>query len=196
MIALPPIRRSLFAALPFDRVRRVQPNDQPEPRKDEAMPQPTKVKDAVRKAIVVPATPEHAFKVFTEQLGMWWPREYSIGTVDMADFVVEPMAGGRWYEVGVDGSECDTGRVTAYEPPDRIVLAWHLNGNWQFDPDPDHASEVEVRFIPDGEGRTRVELEHRHFERHGADAPLVREAVESTGGWGHCMAAYVAQLVA
>jgi uncharacterized protein YndB with AHSA1/START domain len=160
------------------------------------MTQPAEVKDAVRKSIVVSATPEQAFKVFTEQLGTWWPREYSIGAVDMADFVVEPMVGGRWYEVGVDGSECDTGRVAVYEPPDRIVLAWHLNGNWQFDPDPDHASEVEVRFIPDGAGRTRVELEHRYFERHGSDAPFVRTAVESTGGWGHCMAAYVAQLAA
>ncbi|HEU5160912.1 MAG TPA: SRPBCC family protein [Streptosporangiaceae bacterium] len=160
------------------------------------MTQPVGVKDAVRQAIVVPATPDHAFKVFTEHLGAWWPREYSIGAAEMADFVVEPTAGGRWYELGVDGTECDTGRVTAYEPPDRIVLAWHLNGNWQFDPDPDHASEVEVRFIPDGEGRTRVELEHRHFERHGADASLIRSAVESRGGWGHCLAAFLVHLEA
>jgi uncharacterized protein YndB with AHSA1/START domain len=160
------------------------------------MSQPAEVKEAVRKAITVPATPEHAFQVFTEQLGVWWPREYSIGAADMADFVVEPKAGGRWYEVGVDGTECDTGRVTAYEPPHLLVLAWHLDGNWQYDPDPDHASEVEIRFIADGEGGTRVELEHRLFERHGAGAPAVRAAVESTGGWGHCLAAYVNQLAA
>ncbi|HEX6468255.1 MAG TPA: SRPBCC family protein [Streptosporangiaceae bacterium] len=160
------------------------------------MAQPTDVTDAVRKEIVVAATPEQAFKVFTEQLGTWWPREYSIGAVDMADFIVEPVAGGRWYEVGIDGSECDTGRVMAYEPPDRLVLAWHLNGRWQFDPDPEHASEVEVRFIADGDGRTRVRLEHRHFERHGLDAPAVRSAVESTGGWGHVLAPYIAQLAA
>ena len=160
------------------------------------MTQPAEMKDAVRTSIVVPATPEHAFTVFTEQFGAWWPRDYSIGKVDMADFIVEPMAGGRWYEVGVDGSECDTGRVTAYVPPNRIVLAWHLNGNWQFDPDPDHASEVEVRFVSAGDGRTRVELEHGHFERHGADAPLVRAAMDSAGGWGHCLAAYVARLAA
>jgi uncharacterized protein YndB with AHSA1/START domain len=164
------------------------------PGKDIAMTQPAEVGDAVRKAIVVPATQEHAFKVFTEQFGAWWPREYSIGAVDMADFVLEPTADGRWYEVGVDGSECDTGRVLAYEPPDRVVLAWHLNGSFQYDPDPGHASEVEVRFIPDGDGRTRVELEHRHFERHGADAPAVRAAVESTGGWGHCLTAYTDHL--
>jgi uncharacterized protein YndB with AHSA1/START domain len=152
--------------------------------------------DAVRKSITVAATQERAFRVFTEQFGTWWPKEYSIGKVDMADFVVEPQTGGRWYEVGVDGTECDTGRVTAYEPPDRLVLAWHLDGSWQYDPDPAHASEVEVRFIADGEGRTRVELEHRHFERHGAGAPGVHGAVGGPGGWGHCLAAYADRFAA
>jgi len=155
------------------------------------MSQPVDTKDAVRQTITVPATPDRAFRVFAEQFGLWWPREYSIGEAEMADFVIEPRVGGRWYEVGVDGAECDTGRVTVYEPPDRLVLAWHLDGNWQFDPDPSHASEVEVRFISDGEDETRVELVHRHFERHGEGASAVRAAVESTGGWGHCISAYL-----
>lgn len=159
------------------------------------MNHPVGTKDAIRQTITVPATPELAFRVFAEQFGLWWPREYSIGKAEMSDFVIEPRVGGRWYEVGVDGSECDTGRVTAYEPPDRLVLAWHLDGSWQFDPDPAHASEVEVRFIADGDG-TRVELEHRHFERHGDGAPAVRAAVASTGGWGHCLAAYVRRVAA
>lgn len=158
------------------------------------MSRPVEVKDAVRQTISVAASQERAFRVFTEEFAAWWPRDYSIGKVEMADFVVEPRAGGRWYEVGVDGTECDTGRVMAYEPPDRLVLAWHLNGAWQFDPDPEHASEVEVRFVADGEDRTRVELEHRYFERHGADAAAVRGAVDSQGGWGHCLVAFMAQL--
>lgn len=145
---------------------------------------------AVRQSITVAASQSLAFEVFTRRLGEWWPREYSIGATEMADFVIQPRNGGRWYEVGVDGAECDTGRVTAYEPPDRLVLAWHLDGRWAFDPDPDHASEVEIRFIPEGDGRTRLELEHRHFERHGDGAYAVREAVASRGGWGHCFAAY------
>jgi hypothetical protein len=62
----------------------------------------------------------------------------------MADFVLEPEVGGRWYEVGVGGAECEIGRVTAYESPDRVVLAWHLNGSWRYDPDRAHASEVEL----------------------------------------------------
>jgi uncharacterized protein YndB with AHSA1/START domain len=156
------------------------------------MTQPTETESPVRKTITVPATPERAFEVFTEQFGRWWPRDYSIGTVPMADFVIEPAAGGRWYELGEDGSECVTGHVTAFEPPHRLVLAWHLDGKWAYDPDPAHASEVEVRFVAEGEDSTRVELEHRHFDRHGPDAPAVRGAVEDPSGWDHCLNAYLA----
>jgi uncharacterized protein YndB with AHSA1/START domain len=148
----------------------------------------------VRESIAVAAAQEQAFHVFADQLGVWWPREYSIGDSDMVDFVVEPRTGGRWYEVGADGAECDTGQVKAYEPPDRLVLAWHLNGEFKFDPDPDHASEVEILFIAEGPQRTRVEIEHRRFERHGATAHAVRGAVASRGGWGHCLANFAAQI--
>ena len=150
--------------------------------------------DTVRRTVTVGAGVERAFTVFTEQFGTWWPREYSIGAADMADFVIEPKVGGRWYEVGVDGTECDTGTVTAYEPPDRIVIAWHLDGNWRYDPDPAHASEFEVRFIPEDEDQTRVELEHRHFERQGESAEAVRGAVDSPTGWDYCLAAFAAQM--
>jgi len=94
--------------------------------------------------------------------------------------------------VGVDGTECDTGRVTAFEPPDRLTLAWHLNENWQYDPDPAHASEVEVRFVPEGEALTRVEVEHRGFERHGAGAEAVRGGVDNPRGWRYCLERFAA----
>jgi uncharacterized protein YndB with AHSA1/START domain len=152
--------------------------------------QQTAATDVVRRTITVNAKQEVAFQVFTEQFGSWWPRDYSIGAAAMADFVVEPRVGGRWYELGVDGTECDTGRVTAYEPPDRIVIAWHLDGEWHYDPDPAHASEFEVRFHAEDADRTRVELEHRYFERHGQGAPAVRGAVDSPNGWDHCLTAY------
>lgn len=160
------------------------------------MTQQVQIKDAVRRTITVAATTERSFQVFTEQFGTWWPKEYSIGEAEQADFILEPKVGGRWYEVGVDGSECDTGRVLAYEPPGRVVLAWHLDGEWKYDPDPEHASEVEVRFIADGEGRTRVELEHRGFDRHGAGAPAVFGAVDSPGGWDYCLAGFAAKFAA
>lgn len=141
----------------------------------------------VRRTITVAVSQQRAFEVFTAQFGTWWPKEYSIGAADMADFVVEPKVGGRWYEVGVDGTECDTGRVTAFDPPDRLILAWHLNESWQYDPDPAHASEVEVRFVADGPTRTSVELEHRGFERHGGGADAVRSGVDSPQGWAYCL---------
>jgi uncharacterized protein YndB with AHSA1/START domain len=77
--------------------------------------------------------------------------------------------------------------VIAYEPPDRVVIAWHLDGAWQYDPDPAHASEFEVRFISDGTNSTRVELEHRNFERHGEGAPAVHGGVDNPQGWTYCL---------
>ncbi len=114
------------------------------------------LESVVRRSVTVGIPRERAFDVFAMRIGQWWPRDYHIGQVDMADFKIEPKAGGRWYEVGVDGSECQVGWVTALEPPERLVLAWGLNERWQFDPDPTHASEVEVRFIAEGDSQTRV----------------------------------------
>jgi uncharacterized protein YndB with AHSA1/START domain len=158
------------------------------------MSQSAATTEAVRRTITVAASQEKAFQVFTEQFGTWWPKEYSIGDADMADFILEPKVGGRWYELGVDGTECETGRVLAFDPPERLLIAWHLNGNWQYDPNPDHASEVEVRFIAESGHRTRVELEHRSFERHGAGAAAVHGAVDSPNGWDFCLDAYAARI--
>jgi uncharacterized protein YndB with AHSA1/START domain len=134
--------------------------------------------------------------VFTAQLGSWWPKDYSIGDADMADFVLETRVGGRWYEVGVGGKECDTGRVTGFDPPHRLTLAWHLNDAWQYDPEPAHASEVEIRFVPDGPTRTTVELEHRGFERHGDASDAVRGAVDDSTSWTYCLDLFAKQSVA
>ena len=150
--------------------------------------------DVVRKTVTVAVSQERAFEAFTAEFGSWWPPEYHIGKADLADFILEPKVGGRWYEVGTDGVECDSGRVLAFEPPERVVIAWHLNGQWQFDPDPEHASHVEVRFIAEGLESTRVELEHRGFERHGDGAAAVRGGVE--GGWVNAMGRYAAKLAA
>lgn len=137
----------------------------------------------VRRTITVSASQERAFDVFTAQFGSWWPKSYQIGPSPMRDFIMEPKAGGRWYELDEDGTQCDTGRVVAYEPPARVVLAWQLDQQFQYDPDPQHASEVEVRFIAEGPTQTRVELEHRGFERHGAGTEAVRAAMDSPNGW-------------
>jgi uncharacterized protein YndB with AHSA1/START domain len=146
---------------------------------------------SVRKTITVRASRERAFTVFTEGFSTWWPESHHIGAADLAEAVIEPAAGGRFYERGVDGTECDWGRVLAYEPPDRVVLAWHLQGDWSYDPDPAKASEVEVRFVADGPDRTRVELAHRHIERHDAAEKVLR-GVDSDGGWSGILAGYAA----
>jgi uncharacterized protein YndB with AHSA1/START domain len=103
----------------------------------------------------------------------------------MAEAVIEPRAGGRWYEKGEDGSECDWGRVLAWEPPSRLVLSWTINGKFQVDETVE--SEVEVLFIPESASTTRVELEHRIA---AVDAEALRQAVDSPQGWGNLLEIY------
>jgi len=132
---------------------------------------------------------ERAFTVFTKGFNTWWPREHHIGAADLDEAVIEPAVGGRYYERGVDGSECDWGQVLAFEPFGRLVLSWHLQGDWKYDPDPAKASEIEVLFIAEAPDRTRVELEHRLIERHDL-AEKVAEGVGQDGGWGGLLHLY------
>ena len=136
---------------------------------------------SVNKQIVVEAPPEKAFRVFTENFDSWWPRGHHIGKADMKAAIMEPRTNGRWYERGVDGSKCDWGYVIAWEPPHRVVLAWQLDGQWQYDPN--LLTEVEVTFTPVSAGATRVELEHRNLERFGEHEEAVRKAIGSDEGW-------------
>ena len=121
----------------------------------------------VRQEIAVDAPVDRAFRVFTERLDEIKPREHNMLGVDIAETVFEPRAGGRIYDRGTDGSECEWASVIAYEPPDRVVFSWNVSPHWQIETDPARRSEVEVRFIAESPGRTRVELEHRHLDRHG-----------------------------
>jgi uncharacterized protein YndB with AHSA1/START domain len=138
----------------------------------------------VLKTVVVNAPCERAFKIFTEFFGGWWPSSHHIGKLPYETAILEGRLGGRWYERATDGTECEWGKVLAWEPPAKVVLSWHLGGDWQYNPDPAKASEVEVRFIPESDSKTRVELEHRHIERHGAGSDNLRMQVDSPGGWG------------
>jgi uncharacterized protein YndB with AHSA1/START domain len=145
----------------------------------------------VRKSVTVNATREHAFQVFTTGFDSWWPKAHHIGKAEMLASIIEPKAGGRWYEKGVDGSECDWGKVLVWDAPNRVVLSWHLDGNWRFDPDPAHASEVEVKFVAESPSRTRVELEHRGLERANA-AEQLRAGIDSDQGWNGLLQLYSA----
>jgi uncharacterized protein YndB with AHSA1/START domain len=139
---------------------------------------------AVRRSITVNASPERAFEVFTAGFSTWWPLEsHHIGATMATEAIIEPRSGGRWFERDADGNECEWGYVTAFEPPSRLLLAWHLTSEYEFDPDPGKATEVEITFTPADEGGTLVELEHRGFERHGENGAKMRESVSSPGGW-------------
>jgi uncharacterized protein YndB with AHSA1/START domain len=146
----------------------------------------------VRKSVTVEVPPAHAWTVFTEGFDTWWPRAtHHIGAADAARAVLETREGGAWYEEGVDGSRCEWGRVLVWEPPSRLVLSWEINGAWQHDTD--QATQVEVRFVAEGDGRTRVELEHRGIEALGEAAGPMRDAFDSEGGWGLLLGRFAAQ---
>ena len=138
---------------------------------------------SVRSEIVVDAPIERAFAVFTEQFDRIKPREHNMLAVDIAETVFEPRVGGSIYDRGVDGSECRWARVLAYEPPERVVFSWDIGPTWQIETDPGRTSEVEVRFVAESPERTRVELEHRHIDRHGDGWEGVREGVAADQGW-------------
>ena len=142
----------------------------------------------VRREVTVKASQARAFEVFTANIGRWWPRSHHIGAVDFETVIIEPREGGRWFERGVDGVECDVGKVLVWDPPGRLVLGWQLTPEWRFDPD--LITEVEVRFIAEGPAATRVELEHRDLERFGDRAEAVRSQIDAPNGWGGVLEQY------
>ena len=91
-----------------------------------------------------------------------------------------------------DGSECRWARILAYEPPARVVFSWDIGPQWQVETDPELTSEVEVRFVAEGPDRTRVELEHRHLDRHGPGWQSVSDGVDGDQGWPLYLARYAA----
>jgi uncharacterized protein YndB with AHSA1/START domain len=138
---------------------------------------------SVHKSIVVDAPIDRAFHVFTHEMESWWPPDHHILDAPVAETVVEPHVGGRIVDRGTDGSECRWARVLAYDPPNRLVFSWDINTSWEIETDPERTSEVEVRFVPDGPDRTRVELEHRNLDRHGDGWDRMRDSVGSPQGW-------------
>jgi uncharacterized protein YndB with AHSA1/START domain len=149
---------------------------------------------SVRTSIVVDAPRDVAFAVFTEDIGSWWPPEHHILQAELSEMVFETRAGGHVYDRGKDGSECRWARVLAYEPPERIVISWDVSLQWQLETDPAKSSEVEVRFLPESAVRTRVELEHRHIDRHGEGWEAMRDAVGHPDGWQLGLRRFAARL--
>lgn len=152
----------------------------------------TQAASTVRKQIVVPAPVEHAFAVFTRRFGDFKPPEHNLLGAPIAETVFEPHVGGHILDRGTDGSECRWARILAYEPPHRVVFSWDIGPTWQIETEPDNTSEVEVRFIAETPERTRVELEHRHIDRHGPGWPAVSDGFANDAGWLLYLARYAA----
>ena len=143
----------------------------------------------IRKTLRVKASQQKAFDTFVGGMGGWWMKSHSLLKSPQKNVVIEPRTGGKWYEVGEDGSEQTWGKVLGWERPGRVLLAWQLNGEWTYDED--FETTVEVRFTPDGD-HTIVDFEHRDLERFGDKAEAVRGDYETgmDGGWGQLLAFY------
>jgi uncharacterized protein YndB with AHSA1/START domain len=144
----------------------------------------------VRKSVVVKADVERSFSAFTGGIGRWWPRSKSIASSAQVDVVLEGRPGGRWYERGADGAECEWGKVLLWEPPSRLMLAWQIDSNWKYDPA--LVTEIEITFTALGAKETRVDIEHRNLERFGDKAARIREMFDSDGGWPGVLKSFAA----
>jgi uncharacterized protein YndB with AHSA1/START domain len=143
----------------------------------------------VRKNVRVQASIARAFSVFVEQMETWWPAHHHIGAQPFQCIVVEPRAGGRWYEQDTQRVQCQWGTVLAWDPPHKVSLSWHLGPDWKFNPDLSFASEIEIRFTSDG-SFTLVELEHRGLERNGEGFEQLRAMLDSPDAWTATLAAF------
>jgi len=138
----------------------------------------------VRRSVTVKAPVEKAFEVFTSGFDTWWPRSHHIGQSPLQRAVIEGRVGGRCYGQCEDGTDAPWGTITVWEPPRRFVFAWQVTPDWKYQPDLEQSSEVEITFTAQAGGGTRVDLEHRHFERHGDGAEAMKREIDSAEGWG------------
>lgn len=143
----------------------------------------TATSPVVRREIVVDVPVEVAFDAFTRRFGDFKPREHNLLASPIARTEFEPRVGGHIVDVAVDGSECRWARILAYEPPTRVVFSWDISPRWALETDPSSSSEVEVRFVSQGEHRTKLELEHRNLDRHGPGWESVADGVADDQGW-------------
>ena len=138
--------------------------------------------EVVRKTVTVDCAVEEAFRIFTVDALSWWPVESHSIHETVSAIVFEPEQGGEVYEVSTSGERGHWATVLEWEPPSRLVLAWNV-GKAEASP-----TEVEVRFVPES-GRTRVELEHRGWERLAENAEAKRSSYDS--GWDFVLGTYV-----
>jgi uncharacterized protein YndB with AHSA1/START domain len=131
--------------------------------------------EPLRLAFEVACPREHAWEVWTRRIGQWWPADHTASGEAGLAVTLEGRVGGRIFERTGDGSETDWGVVTTWEPPERLAYTWHLRRESA------DATDVEIRFVRVAAARTRVEIEHRGWERLGASGREWRD--RNRGGW-------------
>jgi uncharacterized protein YndB with AHSA1/START domain len=146
----------------------------------------------IRRHVVVPAPVEEAFAAFTKRFGDFKPPEHNLLGSPIVETVFEEKVGGHIIDRGEDGSECRWARILAFDPPNRVVFSWDISPRWQVETELENTSEVEIRFVEEAPGRTRVELEHRHLDRHGPGWPEMGDGVAADDGWPLYLARYAA----
>ena len=134
----------------------------------------------------VACSPEHAFDVWTSRMGTWWPTDHTVTGSDDVVVVLQSGVGGRIYERTAEGVEHDWGEVTVWDPPGRLGYLWHIGRERAV------ATEVQIRFVARGESITRIEIEHRGWERLGAQGAELRDRNQI--GWEALMPHYLEAL--
>lgn len=142
----------------------------------------------IQHAVRVKAAPDKAFALFASQMERWWPVGRTVGQNPHVAIIIEPHPNGRWFERDAEGNETQWGKVLAWDPPTRLLLGWQLNSRWTYDPD--LLTEVELTFVAEPGGGTKVSLEHRNLERFGIDAEKVAGQIGS--GWPTLMGEFAA----
>jgi uncharacterized protein YndB with AHSA1/START domain len=140
--------------------------------------------EPIRLAFDVDCSVDDAFAVWTGHIARWWPKDHTVSAEDDLTVVLEGWPGGRIFERRLSGAEHDWGAVTIWEPPSRLGYTWHLNR------DRSDATDVEIRFVPRDQATTRVEIEHRGWERLGADGEPWRD--RNRGGWATLLPHFLA----
>jgi DNA-binding transcriptional ArsR family regulator/uncharacterized protein YndB with AHSA1/START domain len=160
----------------------------------DAMPPHVCPEVRVTTSIIVEVPRVEAFAFFIKQEA-WWPvQTHHLAESPGETVILEPFVGGRWFEKGQDGRECDWGTILVWEPPWRIVLTWQIGPDWVYEPDPTRASEIEVRFLSESPQRTRIDFEHRHLERYGAQAEPMRSVLDAPEGAAAVLRAYATRI--
>jgi uncharacterized protein YndB with AHSA1/START domain len=132
---------------------------------------------------VINLPPEKSFRFFTERFGDWWPRDYTFSKNLLSGMYIGQAVGEWCYEQGPHGFRCDWGRILEWNPPNSLAFTWQIGPKSVLQPDPDQCTQIGVQFNESTPGKSRVILTHKHFERHGADAPGYRADMASDYGW-------------